>query len=175
MANRSTVPPVEEQDEEGVYFEEVGMIVDSVVDRIASGHLASKDACREPLEEAVGDASHVHNDDLCVRVLKWSHHPTAYFFENGPRSGQDPNHNSPTLPRTYERPWLAWDGGKATFPWRRLALAAMEADAKEELFGRPEFAALPQHDPEENADDGEEGDDENADEEDAGPEEAGEG
>jgi hypothetical protein len=133
------------QDEKGVYFEEVGKIVDAIVvdvaDVTAKEPLLAASDVEVRLRADVAGAAHTNNDELCYRVLRWSNFPTAYFFEFSSLASVDWQHRDRIRnePSYRGRPW---DKGRRPFPWRQLARVAMEADVREELCRRPEMRAL---------------------------------
>lgn len=162
----SLTEEIKAKTQEGDYWEEVQGIVEDLVRLIKVGQLTCKDEVMTQLKSHVAMADHTGNDDLCAVVLKYSHFPTAYLFNNGRNSGIDDDHKKWEMGLThatakYQKPFLSWDGGRKAFPWQTFAVDAMEEDVKEQLSLDKVYADMnlphdPPEDGDEEEDDGEE-------------------
>ena len=123
-----------------LYWEEIGSLVDGIISDIQSGHITSKNHAAERMEEAAHDSNYCHLDTLAIVCLKFSKHPTAYFFEHE-RVVDD----KAKVKRLGGFEAIDFNAGKDQFPWGKLASEAIEADCKEDLFQHEEFKALPQY------------------------------
>lgn len=120
--------------EEGEYFEEVGMIADSIVDAIKEGELSTLQHVDQRLFETLNQNAWLGGrDELAFRVLVYSKHPTQELFDHGVDD---------KAARLEGK--LPWDCGRKPFPFGRFAYGAMMQDIKDVLETRPEYMALPQ-------------------------------
>lgn len=153
----------EEQDKAAMYWEEVEMLVDGVVDGIRGGEIHSREEAYARIDEAVSANSYVNNDELAATTLAVSGHPTAHFFEHGKVC------DDRRQPGEFE-----WDCGRRQFPWGLLACEAMKADcrAKFGAIQQDPNNAIPEYSPEEGDDGGEEAEEDPEDAEDDAEEDA---
>lgn len=125
------VSDLKEQEEQGLYQEEVQKLVDGVVEDIRNGHLkARKDAMRQLFECCNASWCLGHVDHM-IAVLRYAKHPSYVFFW----------HSQPHIAGVVID--LTFGAGTDKFPWKLCAGTALKADCGNDLQIRSEFLALP--------------------------------
>lgn len=120
---------LKEQEEQGLYQEEVQKLVDGVVEDIRNGHLKSRRVAMEQLMECCGHSRYLKDMASVITVLLWSKCP-SFGFVVMPEITPD------------TRAELVGDGSRP-FPWGFCAASALKGECGRELRTRPEYLALP--------------------------------
>jgi len=122
------VSDLKEQEEQGLYQEEVQKLVDGVVEDIRNGHVRSHLKALSHLHACV-DTSWCLNgdDDNALVVLRWAKYPCALLA------------NMCTLGPLHID---TLDDGRARFPLLKAARYAVQKECREELQSRPEYKNL---------------------------------